>query len=118
LLRRLAEAAAADWPGATATVEVEEQYRNMKEVLDTHPRVVEAARLAIERVGLELRCGAIRGGTDGSKLCFMGLPTPNVFAGEHNFHSRLEWISTYDMHKATEVVVELCRVWAEIGAES
>jgi tripeptide aminopeptidase len=117
LLRKLAESAAADWPGSTATVTVEEQYRNMKEVLDAHPKVVEAARLAIERAGLELRFGSIRGGTDGSKLCFMGLPTPNVFAGEHNFHSRLEWISTYDMHKAVEVIVELCRVWAEIGAE-
>ena len=118
LLRRLAEATAADWPGSTATVEVEEQYRNMKEILEDHPRVVEAARRAIERAGLTLRLGSIRGGTDGSKLCFMGLPTPNVFAGEHNFHSRLEWISTYDMHKAVEVIVELCQVWEEIGAES
>jgi tripeptide aminopeptidase len=55
----------------------------------------------------------IRGGTDGSKLSFMGLPTPNIFAGEHNFHSRYEWISTHDMHKAVEVIVELCRVWEE-----
>jgi tripeptide aminopeptidase len=118
MLRRLADATVADWPGSTVSVAVEEQYRNMKEVLDAHPKVVEAARMAIERVGLELRFGSIRGGTDGSKLCFMGLPTPNVFAGEHNFHSRLEWISTYDMHKAVEVIVELCRVWGEIGVES
>ena len=118
LLRRLADATVADWPGSTATVEIEEQYRNMKEILDQRPQVVEAARRAIERAGLAVRFGAIRGGTDGSKLCFMGLPTPNVFAGEHNFHSRLEWISTYDMHKAVEVIVELCRVWEEIGGGS
>jgi tripeptide aminopeptidase len=58
----------------------------------------------------------IRGGTDGSRLSFMGLPTPNLFVGEHSFHSRTEWISTYDMHKAVEVIVELCRVWEEKAA--
>ena len=62
---------------------------------------------------LEPRTEPIRGGTDGSRLCFMGLPTPNIFAGEHNFHSRYEWVSTYDMHKAVEVIVEICRVWEE-----
>jgi len=113
LIRGLAEAAAGDWPGASVTVEVEEQYRNMKEILDRHPQVVEAAREAIERAGLPVRVGSIRGGTDGSKLCFLGLPTPNVFAGEHNFHSRFEWVSTYDMHKAVEVIVGLCRIWEE-----
>ena len=79
----------------------------MKEVLDQHPQVVEHAREAIRRAGLELRERAIRGGTDGSRLCFMGLPTPNVFAGEQNFHSRLEWVSAQDMEKAVEVIVEL-----------
>jgi tripeptide aminopeptidase len=112
-LRDLAGAAAADWPGSRAEVEIQEQYRNMKEVLDRHPGVLDAATTAIERAGLPVRLGSIRGGTDGSKLCFMGLPTPNVFAGEHNFHSRFEWVSTYDMHKAVEVIVELCKVWEE-----
>ena len=85
----------------------------MKEVLDDHPDVVEKAKEAMRRADLEPRVEPIRGGTDGSRLCFMGLPTPNIFAGEHNFHSRFEWISTYDMHKAVEVIIELCRVWEE-----
>ncbi len=89
----------------------------MKEVLDAHPAVVEAAEEAIRRAGLEVRTQPIRGGTDGSRLCFMGLPTPNIFAGEHNFHSRTEWVSTYDMHKAVEVIVELCRVWEERASD-
>jgi tripeptide aminopeptidase len=82
-------------------------------VLDAHPRVVEHAREAIRRAGLEVRTQPIRGGTDGSRLSFMGLPTPNVFAGEQNFHSRLEWVSTYDMQKAVEVIVHLAQVWEE-----
>ena len=71
------------------------------------------AVLSVRRAGLEPRVEPIRGGTDGSKLSFMGLPTPNIFAGEHNFHSRYEWISTHDMHKAVEVIIELSQVWAE-----
>jgi tripeptide aminopeptidase len=85
----------------------------MREVLDKHEEVVECARQAIARAGLEVIEQPIRGGTDGSRLCFMGLPTPNIFAGEHNFHSRYEWVSTRDMHKAVEVIVELCKVWEE-----
>jgi tripeptide aminopeptidase len=113
LLEKLAKATVADWPGASVTCKVDESYRNMKEVLDKHPQVVENAREAVRRSGLELREQAIRGGTDGSRLSFMGLPTPNVFAGEHNFHSRLEWISVQDMEKAVEVIVNLARVWEE-----
>jgi tripeptide aminopeptidase len=112
-LAQLAQETVAAWPGATATSKVEESYRNMKEVLDQYPQVVENAREAVRRTGLELREQAIRGGTDGSRLSFMGLPTPNVFAGEHNFHSRLEWISVQDMDKAVEVIVNLARVWEE-----
>lgn len=97
---------------AAVTVEVQESYRNMREVLDHHPLVVEHARTAIQRAGLEVRTRAIRGGTDGSKLSFMGLPTPNIFAGEQNFHSRLEWVSVQDMEKAVEVIVHLVQVWA------
>jgi tripeptide aminopeptidase len=103
----------AAWPGSWVSVRVEESYRNMKEVLDRYPEVVEYAREAIRRAGLEPHSRPIRGGTDGSRLSFMGLPTPNLFAGEHNFHSRLEWVSVQDMEKAVEVIVELCKVWEE-----
>ena len=99
-------------PGATVSFTVEESYRNMREVLDQHPLVVDKARAAIERAGLEVRTRAIRGGTDGSRLSFMGLPTPNLFAGEQNFHSRLEWVSVQDMEKAVEVIVRLAEAWA------
>ena len=75
--------------------------------------MVENACEAFRRAGLDPRIEPIRGGTDGSRLSFMGLPTPNIFAGEHNFHSRYEWISTSDMHKAVEVIIELCQVWEE-----
>jgi tripeptide aminopeptidase len=92
---------------------IDESYRNMREVLDRYPEVVELARLAIREAGLEPVEKPIRGGTDGSRLSFMGLPTPNLFAGEHNFHSRLEWVSRYDMDKAVEVIVNLSRRWAE-----
>lgn len=112
-LRELAAAALADAPGAAVDVHVDEQYRNMREVLDHHPQVVERARAAMARAGVTPRERPIRGGTDGSRLSFMGLPTPNIFAGEQNFHSRLEWVSVQDMEKAVDVIVELARVWAE-----
>jgi tripeptide aminopeptidase len=112
-LRTLATETAAGWAGATVDVKVDESYRNMKLVLDDHPQVVENAREAIRRTGLAVREHPIRGGTDGSKLCFMGLPTPNIFAGEHNFHSRLEWVSAQDMELAARVIVELAKVWEE-----
>jgi tripeptide aminopeptidase len=99
--------------GASVESLVEESYRNMREVLDHHPLVVDCAREAIRRTGIEVRERAIRGGTDGSRLSFMGLPTPNIFAGEQNFHSRLEWVSVQDMDKAVEVIVALARVWEE-----
>jgi tripeptide aminopeptidase len=111
----LIEALAAEVAAETGTrveIEVKEQYRNMREVLDAHPAVVERAREAIRAVGLAPIEKPIRGGTDGSRLSFMGLPTPNVFAGEHNFHSRLEWTSRQDLEKAAAVVVELARRWS------
>jgi tripeptide aminopeptidase len=98
--------------GASIEIAIEESYRNMREVLDRHPEVIARARDAIRRAGLDPIERPIRGGTDGSRLSFMGLPTPNLFAGEHNFHSRLEWVSAQDMDKAVEVIVELCKVWA------
>ena len=112
MLEHLARAAAEAHPGCRVETTLTEQYRNMREVLDRHPLVVERAREAMRRVGIEPVERPIRGGTDGSRLSFMGLPTPNLFAGEHNFHSRLEWVSAQDMDKAAEVVVELCKVWA------
>ncbi|HVZ22034.1 MAG TPA: peptidase T [Vicinamibacterales bacterium] len=113
-LAALATQAATRW-GARVETKVDEQYRNMREVLDRHPAVADHAREAIRRAGLEVRERPIRGGTDGSKLSFMGLPTANLFAGEHNFHSRLEWVSVQDMEKAVEVIVALARVWEERG---
>ena len=98
--------------GGRVDVRVEPQYRNMREVLDAHPHVVAHAAAAIERAGLEVHMRPIRGGTDGSRLSFMGLPTPNLFAGQHNIHSRLEWTSAQDMAKAVEVIVNLCEGWA------
>jgi tripeptide aminopeptidase len=109
----LAREAVARFPGADVTFTVEESYRNMKEILDRHPHVVEYACEAVRQAGLEVRRQPIRGGTDGSKLSFMGLPTPNIFAGEHNFHSRLEWVSVQDMEKAVEVIVKLVQIWGE-----
>ncbi|HEV2846173.1 MAG TPA: peptidase T [Thermoanaerobaculia bacterium] len=112
-LEGLARETVADWPGASYESKIEESYRNMREVLDHHPDVVEHAREAIRRAGIEPRERPIRGGTDGSKLSFMNLPTPNVFAGEQSFHSRFEWVSAQDMEKAVEVIVHLCRIWEE-----
>jgi tripeptide aminopeptidase len=112
-LQALAQEVVDAVPGAAVDVEIQTQYRNMREVLDEHPLVVAHARQAITRVGLTPRERPIRGGTDGSRLSFMGLPTPNIFAGEQNFHSRLEWVSVQDMEKAVEVIVELARVWEE-----
>jgi len=102
-------------PGGQVDFAVEESYRNMREVLERHPQVVEYARKAIRLAGMEPIERPIRGGTDGSRLSFMGLPTPNLFAGEHNFHSRLEWVSAQDMDKAVEVIVRLAGVWADDG---
>jgi tripeptide aminopeptidase len=115
MVTQLAAEAVAAYPGSRMEVEVQQSYRNMKEVLDHHQDVVDNAVEAYRRAGLEPKVEPIRGGTDGSRLSFMGLPTPNIFAGEHNFHSRYEWISTHDMHKSVEVIIELCRVWEEVA---
>jgi tripeptide aminopeptidase len=116
ILARIAQEAVQRHAGARVEITVEESYRNMREVLDRQPEIAEHAREAIRRAGLDVRDRRIRGGTDGSRLSFMGLPTPNLFAGEHNFHSRLEWVSAQDMEKAVEVIVNLCRVWEEDAA--
>ncbi|MEM8933089.1 MAG: peptidase T [Acidobacteriota bacterium] len=111
MLRELAAATVADWPGATFDVVVSETYRNMREVLDRHPEVVEIADEAMRRVGLEPGRRPIRGGTDGSKLSFDGLPTPNLSSGQHAIHSRREWVDAWEMGKAAEVIVEICRLF-------
>jgi len=113
LLQNIVDKILMRYPHSSAQVEVKEQYRNMKKVLDLHPQVVDNAVTAMQRVGLSAVPRSIRGGTDGSRLSFMGLPCPNIFAGEHAFHSRLEWVSVQDMEKAVEVIVNLCQVWEE-----
>ncbi|MCC6348573.1 MAG: peptidase T [Candidatus Eisenbacteria bacterium] len=113
LVEKLARQTVADWPGSSAAVEVKPTYRNMREVLDRHPDVVANAREAIRRAGLEPVATAIRGGTDGSILSEMGLPTPNLFTGQHNFHSRLEWISAQDLERSVETCLELVKIWEE-----
>jgi tripeptide aminopeptidase len=113
MLTDLADEVVRPFPAASIEVDRKESYRNMKEVLDRYPEVVEHAKTAMKRAGLTPRFRQIRGGTDGARLSFMGLPTPNLFAGEHNIHSRLEWTSVQDMDKAVEVIVGICRSWAD-----
>jgi tripeptide aminopeptidase len=85
----------------------------MKEVIDRHPEIIDNAMEAIRRAGLTPVKSSIRGGTDGSRLSFMGLPCPNIFAGEHAFHSRLEWVSRQDMEKAMQTIVHLAMIFEE-----
>jgi tripeptide aminopeptidase len=102
-----------DFPRSSYQFEVKQQYRNMKQVIDRYPQLIDNAMAAIRRTGLEPRKSSIRGGTDGSRLSFMGLPCPNIFAGEHAFHSRLEWVSVQDMEKAMQTIVHLAMIWEE-----
>jgi tripeptide aminopeptidase len=113
LLEDIVKKEIAKFPGATYQFVVNEQYRNMKEVLQHHPKVTEYALEAIKRSGLIPVQSSIRGGTDGSRLSFMGLPCPNIFAGEHAFHSKLEWVSVQDMHRAVDTIVHLAGIWEE-----
>ena len=101
------------YPKASFEFHVTEQYRNMKEVLDVNTHVVEYAKEAISRAGLTLKMESIRGGTDGSRLSFMGLPCPNLFAGEQGIHSKLEHISVQDMNKAVETMAHLAMICEE-----
>lgn len=101
------------YPNSSVDFSVIEQYRNMKEVLVSHPKVVAYALEAISRAGMKPEQRSIRGGTDGSRLSFMGLPCPNIFAGEHAFHSKLEWVSVQDMEKAIEVIINLVQIWEQ-----
>jgi len=113
LLEDIVKEVMRDFPRSTYRMEIKQQYRNMKQVIDRHPEIVDNAVEAIRRAGLTPTKTAIRGGTDGSRLSFMGLPCPNIFAGEHAFHSRLEWVSVEDMEKAAQTIVHLAMVWEE-----
>lgn len=113
VIRDAAESVIKKFPKSTYTLKVSQQYRNMKQVLDQHPQVVDYAIEAIQRSGITPHRSSIRGGTDGSRLSYMGLPCPNIFAGEHAFHSRQEWVSVQDMQKAVEVIVHLVKIWEE-----
>ena len=113
LLESITQEVMKNYPGSGYTFTVKEQYRNMKVVLDKNPEIVEYAVEAIRRAGMDPVRGSIRGGTDGSRLSFMGLPCPNIFAGGHAFHSPLEFVSSQDMDKAVKTIVELAKLWEE-----
>ncbi|MFN7691857.1 MAG: peptidase T [Bacteroidota bacterium] len=113
LLEEIVNQVIQKYPGASYNFEVKEQYRNMKEVLQHHPQVSSYAVEAVQRSGLTPVLSSIRGGTDGSRLSFMGLPCPNIFAGEHAFHSKLEWVSVQDMERAVDTIINLARIWEE-----
>lgn len=117
LLRGITDKILKNYPAARYEFIVTEQYRNMKEILDRHPEVVEYAKEAIRRCGLKVKMESIRGGTDGSRLSFMGLPCPNLFAGMQGIHSKLEYISVQDMNKAVQAIVHLSTIWEEKSHE-
>lgn len=112
-LKELVEDTAKEFPGITFDFVVKEQYRNMKEILDLHPQVMDYAQEAYKRAGMEANRMSVRGGTDGSRLSFMGLPCPNLFTGEMGIHSKQEYVSVQDMEKAVETLVHLAGVWEE-----
>ncbi|TDQ75227.1 peptidase T [Sphingobacterium yanglingense] len=112
-LEALVKEITATYPGCTYTFETKEQYRNMKEVLDQYPQIMEIGLEAIERAGMKAEKRSIRGGTDGSRLSFMGLPCPNVFAGGHAFHGKMEWVSVQDMEKAVKTILHIAALWEE-----
>lgn len=114
LLESLAKQVVQHHPPSTFEIKITEQYRNMKEVLDNYPQVIQFAKEAINSAGFkEIKMESIRGGTDGSRLSFMGLPTANLFTGMQAIHSKKEYVSVQDMNKATEVIVHLIRIWEE-----
>jgi len=113
VIKYITEQVLQNFPGSTYELIVKEQYRNMKQVLNKNPQIVEYGMEAIHRAGLDAKLCSIRGGTDGSRLSLMGLPTPNIFAGEHAFHGRQEWVSVQDMQKAVQTILHLCAIWEE-----
>src|ERR1700726_2017014 len=113
LLENIVKEVMQDFPKSSYRLEIKPKYRNMKQVIDLHPELIENAMEATHRAGLRPVKSSTRGGTDGSRLSFMGLPCPNIFAGEHAFHSRLEWVSAQDMEKAVQTIVHLAMIWEE-----
>ena len=113
LVEDIAKNVLKNYNGSSYSIEIHNQYRNMKEVLIQNPQLVQYAEEAIRRAGMKPVSGGIRGGTDGSRLSFMGLPCPNIFAGEHAFHSKLEWVSVQDMQLAVDTIVHLVQIWEE-----
>lgn len=113
LLKDLCNKAITYFPGSSFDFEVIEQYRNMKYILDQHPQVEAYAIEALERLGIKPIKSFIRGGTDGSRLCYMGLPTPNLFAGGHNFHAYTEFVAVQDIEAAVKMIVALAQIWEE-----
>ncbi len=113
LLRAITQEAMRDYPRSSFTFTVTEQYRNMKEVLDRHPQVMDNLTEAVRRAGLQPVAASVRGGTDGSRLSFMGLPCPNIYTGGHAYHSPLEWVSVQDMEVSVKTILELVKVWEE-----
>ena len=116
LVRKLADEVMRDWPGLGVSVEVKQQYLNMHEVLKDHPRLTEYAFEAARRAGIEPYTKPIRGGTDGSKLTFRGLPCPNIYTGGHEFHSKLEFNSRRGLEKTAETLVHLVAIFAAHAA--
>ncbi len=114
VLRTIIKDVEVNYPNSSIDLQIREQYRNMKEVVSQHPHIINLAEQAIKSVGLTPKRAQIRGGTDGSRLSFMGLPCPNLFAGEHAFHSPYEWASVYEMQKSAEVIVEISRLNTEL----
>jgi tripeptide aminopeptidase len=106
----LAQSVVLKYPGATITCSVTEQYRNMKEIIDQHPHISALAKAAYDKAGLTMVKEPIRGGTDGSRLSFMGLPCPNIFTGMQAIHSKHEWVGVTDMEKSVEVLVNICNL--------
>jgi len=117
-LYELAKSVCAQFPGSSFDFVVTEQYRNMKEIVDAHPHVVELAKRAIEKTGLKVKTESVRGGTDGSRLSFLGLPCPNLFAGENAIHSKHEFVSVQDMQKSVQTLVNLVTIAAQRSADS
>ncbi len=112
-LENIVKSVLVSYPNSSYDLVVTEQYRNMKKVLDQNPQLIAYGVEAIERAGLTPKKRSIRGGTDGSRLSFMGLPCPNVFAGEHSFHSKQEWVSVQDMEKAVQTIINIACIWEE-----
>lgn len=114
---QIAHSVISQFPGATVSFLEVEQYRNMKEVIDLYPFISSFAEEAYSNCGLAFNKEPIRGGTDGSRLSFMGLPCPNIFTGMQAIHSKREWVGVSDMERAVDVLVQLVKVWEEKGAK-